>query len=90
MDSLRTGRPVVSGQYTLVPIKRLVIHAEKGSTSFRFAIHKEPHAIIICGTQDIHAFDLQTNNVSLEHLIQTVPDLGAILTTLTSASKGKA
>ena len=83
MDKLQAGTPLVAGKFTLVPIERFFIHTEKGSTGHWLAAHKEPHAIIICDANGIRAFNLEAKEVSLEHLAQAVPNLDAILASLT-------
>jgi hypothetical protein len=68
---------------TLLPIEYIAIQSGKGSAGYWFASHKEPHAIIICGTYGIRAFNLEAKEVSLDHLAQTAADLASILASLT-------
>ncbi|MCI0504814.1 MAG: hypothetical protein L0Z73_01765 [Gammaproteobacteria bacterium] len=79
MDKLQAGKPLAVGNFTLVPIEHFIMHTGKGRTGCWLAAHKEPYAIIICGTHGIRAFNLEAKEVSLEHLAQAIPDLGAIL-----------
>ena len=83
MDNLQAGKPLVADKLTLVPIERFFIHAERGSTGYWLAAHKEPHAIIICDANGIRAVNLEAKEVSLVRLAQAVPDLDTILASLT-------
>ena len=82
MDKLQAGKPLVVGKFTLVPIERFLLHTEKGCTGYWLAAHKELHAIIISDTQGIRALNLQAKEVSLEQLTKAVPNLDAILVSL--------
>jgi uncharacterized spore protein YtfJ len=83
MDKLQAGKPLAVGNFTLVPIEHFIMHTGKGRAGCWFTAHKEPYAIIICGTHGIRAFNLEAKEVSLEHLAQTAADLASILASLT-------
>jgi len=79
MDKLRAGNPLLADQVTLVPIERWVIHSGTGDMGCWLSGLKEPFAIIVCDETGIRAFDTHATEVTIESLIQQVPDLGAVL-----------
>jgi hypothetical protein len=82
MDELRVGNPMVAGEVTLVPIERCFIQSETGDMGCWLYGLKEPFAIIVCDAIGIHAFDTEAQEISVESLIQKIPDLGVVLAPL--------
>ena len=82
MDELRAGNPVVTDEFTLVPIERCVIRSDRGDMGCWLSGLKEPFAIVVCDAIGIRAFDTEATEVTVESLIQKVPDLGAVLALL--------
>lgn len=82
IQKLQAGKPCVAGKISVLPIERLFIHFEKGTAGYWLAAQKEPHAIIICDSHNVRAFNLQAKEMSLEHLTQTIPGLDVILASL--------
>ena len=82
MDELRTGNIMVLGDVTLVPIERCFIQSDSGEMGWWLSGFKEPFAIIVCDAIGIRAFDTEATEISLESLIQKIPDLGAVLASL--------
>ena len=79
MNELRAGEPYTIGTVTLVPIERIYIHCDRGKMGYRLTGFKEPHAVVICDTKGIHAFNTEAEEISLDLLIQVVPNLKASL-----------
>jgi hypothetical protein len=82
MDELRAGNPMVAGKVTLVPIERCFIQSETGDTGCWLSGLKEPFAIIVCDAIGIRAFDTEAQEISVESLIQKIPDLRVVLAPL--------
>jgi hypothetical protein len=83
MEKLRVGEQIVAGGVTLVPVERCLIESDASETICWLSGLKEPFAIIVCDTTGIRAFDTEATEISIETLIQKIPDLGAVLSTLT-------
>lgn len=82
MDKLRTCKPIVAGEVTLVPIERSFIQSDTGDMGCWLSGLKEPFAIIVCDAIGIRAFDLEATEISIESLIKKIPDLSALLAPL--------
>jgi hypothetical protein len=82
MDELRAGNPIVAGEITLVPIERCFIQSDTGDMGCWLSGLKEPYAIILCDSVGIRAFDTEATEISVESLIQKIPDLGAVVALL--------
>jgi len=79
MNELRAGDPVVAAEVTLLPIEHCVIESCSGDEGCWLSAQKEPFAIIVFDTNGVRAFDTQAAEVTIESLIQQVPNLGAKL-----------
>lgn len=79
MYELRAGNPLVADEVTLVPIEQWVIQSVTGEMGCWLSGLKEPFAIIVCDAIGIRAFDTEATEVTVESLIQQVPDLAAVL-----------
>ncbi len=79
MDELRAGNPMVAGEVTFVPIERCFIQSYTGDMGCWLSGLKEPFAIIVCDATGIRAFDTEATEISVESLMQKIPDLGAVL-----------
>jgi uncharacterized spore protein YtfJ len=82
MDELRAAHPMDVGEVTLVPIERCFIQSDTGDMGCWVAGLKEPFAVIVCDTTGIRAFDTEATEISVESLMQKIPDLGAVMTSL--------
>jgi len=82
MDELRAGKPMVAGKVTLVPIERCFIQSDTGDMVCRVSGFKEPYAVIVCDAVGICAFDTESVEISVESLMQKIPDLGSVLAPL--------
>lgn len=81
-ESLRPGARIRVGAVTLLPIERLVLHADGCSTCAWFSAAKEPYALIVRDHLGIRAVDGNATAVSIEVLCEDVPGLRAALATL--------
>ena len=79
MNELRAGKPYTIGTVTLVPIERIYIHSDRGKLGYRLTGFKEPHAVVICDAKGIRAFNPNAEKISLDLLIQVIPNLKASL-----------
>jgi hypothetical protein len=79
MDELRTGKPMVTGEVTIVPIERCYIQSIPGDMGCWLYGLKEPFAIIIFDATGIRAYDTAAIEISVASLIQKIPDLSAML-----------
>ena len=73
---------MVAGEVTLVPIERCFIQSNTGDMGYWLSGLKEPFAIIVCDATGVRAFDTEATEISVESLIQKIPDLGALLAPL--------
>jgi hypothetical protein len=82
MDELRAGKPMITGEVTIVPIERCYIQPVPGDMWCWLYGLKEPFAIIIFDATGIRAYDTSTKEISVASLIQKIPDLSAMLASL--------
>lgn len=79
MDELTAGNPVTTHSVTLLPIERIFIQSGKMDSGYWMVVQKAPYAIILRDSKGMRAFDMEGNNISLQPLVQAVPDIEAIL-----------
>ena len=89
MDELRAGNPMVAGEVIIVPIERCFIQSVTGDMGCWLSGLKEPFAIIVCDAIGIRAFDMEAIEISVEFLIQKIPDLGSVLAFSTQKQGGR-
>ena len=82
IDKLRAGKPLIAGTVTLVPIERIFVHSGGNNAGFWLSALKEAYAIVICDANGIRTLNTAAEEIRLDHLIQTVPDLDAMLASL--------
>lgn len=78
-ETLRAGQPIAVGPVTLLPIERIVLHANTGAAHGWFSAAKEPYALIVREAGGIRAIDCGAVAVSLEELREKVPELDVAL-----------
>lgn len=78
-ERLRAGAPFTVGGVTLLPVERIVIHAQPGRTGLWLSAAKEPHALVVRDTDGIRALATGSVRVSLEQLRQTIGNLDDLL-----------
>ena len=79
MEELRIGNPMIVGEVTLVPIERCFIQSYTGEMVCWLSGLKDPFAIIVCDAIGMRAFDTEATEISVESLMQKVPNLCAVL-----------
>ena len=79
MDELRTGKPMVTGEVTIVPIERCYIQSVPGYMGGLLYGLKEPFAIIIFDATGIRAYNTSMKEITIASLIQKIPDLSAMM-----------
>lgn len=81
-EHLRAGTPFAVGGVTLLPIERIVVHAQQVRTGLWFSAAKEPHALVVRDADGIRAFTAGAARVSLEQLRKKIGNLDALLASL--------
>jgi hypothetical protein len=76
---LTAGAPVFVGSVTLLPIERVVMHADMATTGAWFSVAKQPYALVVRDANGIRTLDIDAAAVSLEHLREQIPGLDALL-----------
>jgi len=82
METLRAGRPLTVGSVTLLPIERTVTHAQRFMAHWWFVVAKEPHALVVRDAGGVRAVAVAAVQVSLERLLEEVPDLDTALASM--------
>ena len=73
------GEPIAIGSITLVPITKVSLNYECGNTGILFFGSKQPVAVIVISASAKTAFRINGEEVSIDHLIQEMPDLKATI-----------
>jgi hypothetical protein len=81
-ETVRAGVPLRVGPVTLLPIERVVVHADKGALGAWFTAAKEPYALVVRDAGGVRALDVCATAVSLEALRERLPGLDAVLASL--------
>ena len=81
-ETFCAGAPVRIGVVTLLPIERVVLHANCVGECLWFAAAKEPYALILRDANGLRAVAAEAESVSIETLCAEIPDLGAALATI--------
>lgn len=77
--SVRVGTPLEVGPVTLVPIERIVTHADRWKERAWFLVCKEPYAIVVRDAAGVRAVGTDAVALSLDRLREEVPELDAVL-----------
>ena len=81
-ESWRAGTPFRVGLVTLLPIERVVMHADMGNTRVWFSVAKEPYALVVRDAGGIRAVDTGAATVSLEELREKIAGFDALLASM--------
>ena len=81
-EILRAGAPVAVGSVTLLPIERVVLHSERGSTHVWCLVAKEPYALVVRDAGGLRAVDADAMAVSFADLREKIPRLDALLASM--------
>lgn len=73
------GEPIAIGDVTLIPITKVSLNYECGNAGISFFGFKHPVAVIVISTSAKTAFRIDGEEVSIDHLIQEIPDLKATI-----------
>lgn len=79
MEHITTDMPITISELTLIPVVRICIHSNNDKYSYGLTGNKEPLAIIVCNENEVHAYDVNTNEIDITLLLQTFPDINADL-----------
>lgn len=79
MNELRVGVPVVVAGITLIPVERSRIVASARWQTCWLQATKEAFALVICGAHGLHAVDAVGHPLSIDYLLEMVPELQAVL-----------
>ncbi len=75
----QAGRPLRVGGLTLLPIERVLLHAQRGRHGGWVTASKEPAAIVVRDALRWHALAADGSPMDLDALRQRVPGLDALL-----------
>ena len=78
-ETWRAGAPVTVGSVTLLPIERVVLHSDLGTTRIWISAFKEPYALVVRDAGGIRAVGTGTVAVSLQQLREKIPELDVLL-----------
>lgn len=79
MDTLRAETPVRIGPVSLLPIERVLLDAGRCALVAWVSAALEPYALIVRDALGIHVIAVGAGAVSLEHLLERIPGLDALL-----------
>lgn len=82
IETLQAGTTFTVGSVTVLPIERIVRHANRGNARVWFAVAKEPYALVVRDAGGMRAVDTNASAVSLEQLREKIPGLDAVLASL--------
>lgn len=69
----------------LMAIESIDYRFSKVNTSYLLHLSVEPVAIIVCGSDEIYALDLDANLITLDQLRQDIPELDEIISPFNKA-----
>lgn len=79
-ETVRPGRPIRVGSVVLLPIERVVLHADRGARRLWVSAAKEPAAIVVRDAGGTWAVGAGANAISLDELRERIPELDALMT----------
>jgi hypothetical protein len=79
LETLRAGAPLRVGSTTLLPVERMVLHAERGARGGWLAGSKEPYALVVQDAGGLRALPTGAGAVTLDELRGRLPGLEALL-----------
>lgn len=78
-ETVRPGRPIRVGSVVLLPIERVVLHADRGARHLWVSAVQEPAAIVVRDGGGTWAVDAGAGAISVEELRERIPGLDALL-----------
>lgn len=79
METITTESPVSIQDTTLIPVVRTFFNTKDNTFTYWLAANKEPLAIIVCNKKGIHAFNMDSAEISIDSLLEKTPGLNEIL-----------
>ena len=80
--AVRPGTPLAVGALTLLPVERVVRYSDRADARLWFLAEKQPYALIVRDASGVRAFGADGAAVSLQILLDEVPELGTVLAAL--------
>lgn len=78
-ELMRAATPLTVGSVSLLPIERIVLHADRREAHAWYAAVKEPYALIVRDAGGVRALDRNAETIPLEALREKLPGLDAVL-----------
>lgn len=78
-ETFRAGAPVRIGLLAVLPIERMVLHANCAGECLWIAAAKEPYALVLREADRVRAMDTQAAEIPMDTLRAQVPRLDAAL-----------
>ncbi|MDH5485522.1 MAG: hypothetical protein OEY43_09840 [Gammaproteobacteria bacterium] len=79
MEYLTTDTSITLADVTLIPIACIQLYPGTNDSGYWLSGNKKPWALIICDTNGIHAFNMQSAEIPIAPLVQKLPELNAVL-----------
>jgi uncharacterized spore protein YtfJ len=79
MNQLRPGTPIMISDIAVIPVEKVSLESHETKTGFWFLASKEPVALVIRYPYGTKAVDIDGRELKLNELVDTVPDLQAVL-----------
>ena len=81
-EALRAGAPVRIGGVVLLPVERIVVHADRTGPGLWVLADKRLHTLVVRDASGIRGIDAEGAAVALDALREEVPGLDAALAAL--------
>ena len=81
-EGIKTEAPYTVAGVTLIPIVKTQLNYRQGKKRLSYFGVKQPVAVLVISPQDKRAFRISGEEVSLDQLIEEVPELKEILKVL--------
>lgn len=82
VETLRLGTTLIVGSVAVLPIERVVRHAQVCHKTAWFSVTVAPYALVLRSAGRVCAVDAGAATVSLESLREKVPELDAALSAM--------
>lgn len=79
METITTETPVSIEDTILITVVHTFLYTRNNASTYWLAANKEPMAIIVCNKKGIDVFNMDFEEISIESLLVTAPDLNEIL-----------
>lgn len=82
VETLRLGATLIVGSIAVLPIERVVRHAEVCNKATWCSVTIAPYALVLCSAGRVCAVDAGAASVSLEALRERLPELDVALSAM--------